>query len=91
MLSTRNRGALSALIVAVLLALALTPASAASTGSEAPARAETPILSQLWEWLTSLLATDTTSSGGGTDSATTCTATDPGGRGCAIDPNGGSV
>ena len=89
MLSIRARGTLSALIVAVLLALALPSANAAPLAPETPARAEESFLSQLWAWLTSVIGTDTTASGGGTTSATTCTATDPSGRGCAIDPNGG--
>lgn len=88
MSSTRNRGAIVAIVTIILLALPLAPVSAAPReDSVAPARAEESLVTQLWQWLTSLFGAEATG-GGETTAASTCVSTTTG-RGCAIDPNGG--
>ncbi len=80
--SRRNR-AIAAIVTMILLALPLTPVSAAAWSPGAPIQAE-GLFAQLWHWLAGLL-------GGGdeTSAVSTCSTAMPGGRGCAIDPNGG--
>lgn len=87
MRSTRNRGAIAAIVAMILLTLPLVPASAAPWDPVSPDRAEESLVAQLWQWLTSLFGTDETS-GGEISTAGTCVSPTPS-RGCAIDPNGG--
>ena len=86
MLSKRNGGAMAAIGLTILL-LAVTPASAAPWDPELPARAEEGLLAQVWQWLASLFDTTTAGTEEETSSGT-CSVPSPGGRGCAIDPNG---
>lgn len=80
--SPRNR-AIAFLLFTILIMLPLASASAAPWGPASPPQAGDTLLTELWQWLASLL-------GGGdeTSAATTCSAVVAGGRGCAIDPNG---
>ena len=89
MLSKRSGGAMAAIVFAILL-LAVTPASAAPEDPAVPVQAETEesLLAQVWQWLASLIDTATAGTGGETSSGGSCSALAPGGRGCAIDPNG---
>ncbi len=87
MLSKRNGGAMAAIALAILL-LAVAPASAAPEDPAVPTQAEESLLGQVWQWLASLFATATAGTGGETSSGGSCSALAPGGRGCAIDPNG---
>lgn len=86
MSSTRNRGAIAAIVAIILLALPLAPVSAAAWDPVSSAKAEESLVAQIWQWLTSLLSTETSS--GDISTSGTCLATATG-RGCAIDPNGG--
>ena len=84
--STRNRGAIAAILTMILLTLPLAPVSAAAWDPVSSARVEEGLVAQLWQWLTSLFGTE--EAGGGEISTGTCVSTTTG-RGCAIDPNGG--
>jgi len=88
MRSTRNRGAIAAIVTIILLALPLAPVSAAPwDDSVTSAKAEESLMTQIWQWLTSLFSTEA-AGGGETTAASTCVSTTTS-RGCAIDPNGG--
>jgi NADPH:quinone reductase-like Zn-dependent oxidoreductase len=79
---------MAAIVFAILL-LAVIPASAAPEDPAVPVQAETEesLWAQVWQWLASLIDTATAGTGGETSSGS-CSVLAPGGRGCAIDPNG---
>jgi hypothetical protein len=87
MLSTRNGGAIAAIVFTILLS-ATAPASAAPWDPALPIETEESLFAQVWQWLAGLFETARAGTEEEETSLGTCSALTPGGRGCAIDPNG---